>query len=141
MTENAKPMAILLRMLMPLSLPVIFLIIGTRTLSYKGTNIKVPIAVTETTEPGGIVKLSLSFKFIEAACFTKSVVACAKVIPVVNEASHMGIMLRTSFVSSTLVTVANLHGLCFGLTGVSSNIAALSRNLFIISSYIRHYLI
>ncbi|MCI10149.1 hypothetical protein A2U01_0031241 [Trifolium medium] len=94
-------------------------------------NIKVPIAAAEAIEAGGIVKLLLSFKFIAAACFTKSVEACATHIPVVNDVSHIGIMFRISFVSSTLVTVANLHGLCFSPTCLSSIIAALSRNLFI----------
>jgi hypothetical protein len=78
-----------------------------------GTDIKVPIAAAEEIEAAGIVKLSLSFKFIEAACFTKSVWPCATHIPVVNDVSYMGIMFRISFVSSTLVTVANLHGLSF----------------------------
>ncbi|RYR65480.1 hypothetical protein Ahy_A03g011410 isoform D [Arachis hypogaea] len=64
-------------------------------------------------EAGGILKLWVMFRFIAAACFTKSVEPCATQIPTVTEVSQMGITLRRSFVSSTLVTVANLHGFSF----------------------------
>ncbi|KAK7281901.1 hypothetical protein RIF29_10266 [Crotalaria pallida] len=100
---------------MPFSLPVNFLRNGTIILSYIGTNIMAPIAATEAIEVAGIVKLWLNFKFMVAACFTKSVDPCATHIPVtvINEVSHMGNMFKTSFVSSTLVIVDNLHELTF----------------------------
>ena len=66
----------------------------------------VPKAETDSMEAGGILKLLFIFKFIAAACLT---VWFAVHTPTTNEVSHMGITFRISFVSSTLVTVADRH--------------------------------
>lgn len=58
----------------------------------------------------------------------KNVEDCAMQIPNGKVVSQMGIMLITSFNSSTFVTVASFHGFCFSSIA-SSKIAALSRNL------------
>ncbi|WVZ08190.1 hypothetical protein V8G54_021536 [Vigna mungo] len=130
MINNIKPMPILLSMLMPLSLPVTFLRIGTMTLSYIGTNTMVTKPVRDNMDAGGISKLLLIFKFIAADCLTKSVDPYATDNPTNTVVSHMGTTFRISFVSSTLVTVANLHGFSFfSSLYFSSTIAALSRNL------------
>jgi len=71
MTNSVIPILILVRMLTPLSLPVTLLRIGTIILSYIGTAIKVPTAEIEDMEAAGILKLSLIFKFIAAACLKK----------------------------------------------------------------------
>ena len=54
-------------------------------------------------------------------------------MPKANVKNHIGIMLMSSFSSSTFVTVASFHGLSFSAEAFSlprfSIIAALSRNL------------
>ena len=70
------------------------------------------------------------FRFM--ACLMKNVEVCATQTPNGRMASQIGIMLRISFISSTLVTVASLHGFCCFSSAefcLSSRIAALSRNL------------
>ena len=79
-------------------------------LSYMVTVTMVPMAAEEMTNAGGILKLSVSFKSVAAACLTKSVGPCAMEIPLVNAVSQMGIRFRMSFVSSTFVTVDSLQG-------------------------------
>lgn len=94
-----------------------------------------PTAARETMEAGGILKFGVMFKFKVAACLVKKVEVCAKHTPNGSAVSHMGIMMRISFTSSTFVTVANIHGFFFfcskllGVCSSSSTMAALSRNL------------
>lgn len=90
------------------------------------------MAPREYMDAGGISKWSVIFRSIVLLCLIKNVEACATHTPNVIEVNHMGIMFIISFVSSTFVTVASLHGLCFFSAGRSSSswiIAALSRNL------------
>lgn len=68
-------------------------------------------------------------RFMETPCLMKNVEACATHIPNGRVASQMGIMLRTSFISSTFVTVARVQGFCFSAEFSVLMMAALSRNL------------
>lgn len=89
-----------------------------------------PMAARVKMEAGGISKW-LIFRFMEAPCLMKKVEVWATQIPNGKVKTQMGIMLMMSFISSTFVTVANFHGLCFSADSPSlgSTIAALSRNL------------
>lgn len=90
----------------------------------------VPTAPAEAMEAGGMLKVVVRWRFMEAACLMNKVELCAMTIPLVKEVSQMGITLRISFVSSTLVNVDSLHGLMsLSSTFLSSIIAALSRHL------------
>lgn len=85
-------------------------------------------------EAGGMSKWRVRFRFMTLPCLMKKVEDCAMHTPNVNEVNQMGTMLRTSFVSSTWVTVANFQGFGFSLDWISlsswpSRMAALSRNL------------
>lgn len=74
------------------------------------------------------MKSLVILRFSVTACLIKNVDVCATQIPNGMEASHMGIMLTISFISSTLFSVASVHGLrCF--SAKSSRMAAFSRNL------------
>ncbi|WVZ16300.1 hypothetical protein V8G54_009282 [Vigna mungo] len=129
-TENTIPIPILWRMLIPLSFPVSFLRVGTRTLSYRITADIIPIAARVKIEAGGTSNPLPNFLFMMAPCLMKKVEVCAAQIPNGKVNTQMGIMLMISFSSSTLVTVASLQGLCFSSMFPSfSVIAALSRNL------------
>lgn len=92
------------------------------------------MAAAEATEAGGILKEGVRVRFMPEACFTKRVELCAMQIPFVSKVSQMGKTLRMSFVSSTLVTVDNLHGFGFFSEFLSSIIAALSKHLVIEST-------
>lgn len=90
-----------------------------------------PAAAKQNMEDAGIRKLFLPISLLRVPhCLMKNVDVCATQIPKGNVVIQIGIMFRTSFNSSTLVTVASLHSFCFPIElPVSSMIAALSKNL------------
>ena len=90
-----------------------------------------PMAARVKIEAVGISNSLVIFLFILALCLMKNVEVWAIHIPKGNVNIQMGIMLIISFISSTLVTVASFHGLCFSAELLPSLtiIAALSRNL------------
>ena len=90
----------------------------------------IPMAARVKIEAGGTTNPLPIFLFMMAPCLMKKVEVWEAHIPNGNVNTQMGIMLMISFSSSTLVTVASLHGLCFSAMFPSfSRIAALSRNL------------
>lgn len=76
------------------------------------------------------MKVWVIFRSSNTPCLIKNVVACATQIPKGIDVSQIGIMFKSNFISSTLVTVDSRHGSCFlSAKSSSSIIAALSRNL------------
>lgn len=96
------------------------------------TEMIMPAAAKQYMEDTGITKVFPIFLSSVPHCLMKNVDACATQIENGKEVIQIGIIFRTSFNSSTLVTVASLHAPSFSFElPLSSTIAALSKNLYI----------